>query len=340
MLNYRRFVMLLLALLLALLAAGCGLANFTTPKPYKETQFLMDTIIEITAYGPGSEQAVKAAFGEFKRIHDLANQFDPNSQLAKINDQAGKSKVSVDPELVHLLKRAKDLSAQVEGAFDFSIGPLTELWGIGRKGDFVPTQAEINALLPLVDYRLVEVDEVHNTVYLPKPGMRLDLGGIAKGYATDKAVEKLKAMGVKSALVNAGGNVRVIGVKPDGAPWRIGIQHPRRSEDIIAKLALTDWDTLQTSGDYQRFIERNGVRYAHILDPRTGRQPQEVASVTVALNNSTDGDVLSTALFVMGVERGMQLLQKFPGVEAVFVTQDGRVVTTPGLAGKIEITGK
>ncbi|MDF2636513.1 MAG: ApbE family lipoprotein [Pelosinus sp.] len=325
---------------LALLISGCLGNNIAAPKPFKETQFLMDTVIEITAYGPGAEEAVKAAFGEFQRLHTLTNNFDENSQLSKINQMAGKEKVAVDPTLVDIIRFSKDVSDKLGDSFDITIGPLTKLWGIGQKGEYVPTQAEIDKVLPLVNYHLVEVDTNANTVYLPKTGMMLDLGSIAKGYATDLAIEKLKAMGISSALVNAGGNVRVIGNKPDGKPWRIGIQHPRDTDGISGKLALTEWDTMETSGDYQRFIMKDGIRYSHILNPRTGWQPREVASVTMVNSSSTYGDILSKPIFVLGVEKGLELLKQFPGNEAVIVTLDGKIIITPGLEGKIELTSE
>ncbi len=317
-------------------ALGCAGGMFA-PKPYKETQFLMDTIIEITAYGPNAEEAVKAAFTEFKRLHDITNNFDANSQVAKVNQMAGREKVVVDPDFILMVKRSNELSDKLDGVFDVTIGPLTDLWGIGRKGEYVPSQADIAKRLPLVNYRLVEIDPANNTVYLPKAGMMLDLGGIAKGYATDKAIEALKSNGVKSALINAGGDVRVIGLKPDGKPWRIGVQDPRNPDGISAKLELTDWDTMETSGDYQRYFIKDGVRYSHILDPRTGWQPKEVSSVTMVMNNSGDGDILGTAIFVLGVDKGLELLKQFPGNEAIVVTIDGRIIVTPGLEGKVEI---
>ncbi|SPF54013.1 ApbE family lipoprotein (fragment) [Candidatus Desulfosporosinus infrequens] len=190
----------------------------------------------------------------------------------------------------------------------------------------------------MVNYHLIEVDAANRTIYLPKAGMSLDLGGIAKGYATDKAIEALKAQGVTSALVNAGGDVRVIGNKSDGKPWRIGVQDPRQTDGVSAKLALTQWDTMETSGDYQRFIMKNGIRYSHLLNPRTGWQPREVASVTIVNNSSTYGDILSKPIFVLGIEKGLELLKQFPGTEAVIVTTDGKVVVTPGLEGKIELS--
>lgn len=328
----RRFFIAAFLLVLIMAFAGCS----TQSKPYKEGRFLMDTYIEITAYGPKAQEAVREAFGEFERIYAVANIYDPGSQLSQVNAAAGSRPVPVDAEILNMVERSRELADKLERSFDITIGPLAELWGIGKKDDFVPSDAEIRQLLPLVDYRLVQVDREAKTLFLPKAGMRLDMGGIAKGYATDRAVDRLKAQGITSALINAGGNVRVVGSRPDGKPWRIGVQHPRNPEEVIAKLALTSWDTMETSGDYQRFIIRDNVRYSHILDPRTGKQPAEVASVTMVMNNSTDGDVFSTALFVLGVEQGMVALQQFPGVEAIFVTTDGRIIPTPGLAGKIE----
>lgn len=322
---------------LLIFSAGCSTGSLFAPKQYKETLFLMDTIIEITAYGPDSEVGTQAAFAEFKRINALTNRFDETSQVAKINQAAGKEKVQVDPEVIAMLKLARNRSEQLDGAFDVTIGALTELWGIGHKGDFVPSDAEIQARLPLVNFRLLEIDDQANTVFLPKADMRIDLGAVGKGYATRKAIEALKAHGVKSALVNAGGDVRIIGKRPDGQPWRIGVQDPRNSEGIAAKLALNDWDVLETSGDYQRFFIKDGVRYSHILDPRTGYQPREVASITIVANSENYVDILSTAMLVLGVEKGQELLRQYPGTEAIFITTDGKKVITSGLKGKIEL---
>jgi thiamine biosynthesis lipoprotein len=322
---------------IVLSVAACRPGGWFAAKPYKETQFLMDTIVEITAYGPNAETAVKAAFGEFKRLHDVSNNFDAASEVSAVNQAAGRQPVKVSADLVAMIKRANELSAKLNGSFDVTVGPLTDLWAIGRKGDYVPTQAEIDKVLPLVDYRQVVMDEGAATVYLPKAGMKLDLGGIAKGYAVDRAIDILKTNGVQSALINAGGDVRIIGRRPDGNPWRIGVQHPRSPDTILARLALTDWDTMETSGDYQRFIIKDNVRYSHILDPRTGRQPRLLTSVTMVLNNSADGDIFSTALFVLGPEQGLALLRQFPGVEAIMMTADGKVLVSPGLTGKVEL---
>jgi len=193
--------------------------------------------------------------------------------------------------------------------------------------------------LPLVDYRKIQIDVTKNTVFLSSAGMKLDLGGVAKDFALNNAAKILKNHGVKSALINAGGDIQVVGNKPDGTPWRIGIQDPRNSQGVIAKVALNPWNTLQTSGDYQRYFLKDGVRYAHILDPKTGRQPTEVASVTLVYNDYDvyeHGGIASSGFIVLGVDKGMEALQKFAGVEAIFVTTDGRVVVTPGLSDAVE----
>lgn len=318
-------------------AAGCFLQRSGAPQPYRETRLLMDTVIEITAYGTEAEAAVRAALAEFEHVQAVCDRFNPGSQVAKINQAAGSGNVTVEPLLLDLVNQAKALSPQTDGAFDISVGPLTALWNVGNKGDYVPSAAEIAAVLPLIGYERITVDAAAHTVALADHGMSLDLGGIAKGVAINRAFDILTSRNIRSALINAGGDIRVIGRKPDGTPWRIGIQDPRNPDKMIAKIALQEWDTLTTSGDYQRYFIKDGIRYAHILDPQTGLPPREVASVTLVYNCRQRGFVPSAAFQILGVERGLSVLKRFPGVEAVFVATDGRIVTSPGLEGKIEL---
>lgn len=330
---YGLIILLTIVCILGLLAK-----NVFTSKPYKESHILMDTIIDITAYGPNREKAVQAAFDEFRRLESICDRFNPNSQVSEINKMAGVQKVVVDPDVIAMITHSIELSKKLDGSFDITAGALTDLWGIGHKDKFVPTQEEIDKVLPLVDYRMIEVDSTNNTVYLPKKGMIIDLGGIAKGYAINKASEALKSYGIKSALINDGGDIRVIGSKPDGTPWRIGVQDPRKSDGIIATMPMTEDDTLATSGDYQRFFEKDGIRYSHIINPKTGKQPREIASVTLIYKDSTTiSDIPSLGMFVLGVEKGLAALKQFPGIEAIFVTTDGRTIVTPGLDGKVEM---
>lgn len=333
----KKILILLIFLGLVLLGFWSWDKLFAPPLPLKQTQFLMDTIIEITAYGENVEAAESQAFAEVKRLQTVFDRFDKGSEVSRVSEYAGVRPVKVSRDLIACVKRSAEMSAKLDNAFDITVGPLAELWGIGRKGDSVPGEAQIRELLPLVDYHDVVVDERKQTVFLKNEGMKLDFGGVAKGYACDRIIEILKANGIQSALVNAGGDVRVIGKRADGKPWRIGVQDPWHSDKMLGALTLLGWDTMETSGDYQRYIEVAGVRYAHILDPKTGSQPRMLKAVTIVGNNSLDCDILSTALFVLGVERGEKLLQQFPGVEAVFSTIDGRTIVTAGLLGKFEL---
>jgi thiamine biosynthesis lipoprotein len=323
----------ILAVLLVITMAGSGCSP---AKPYKETQFLMDTVIEITAYGPNAGEAVKDAFAEFKRIQKLSDKFDPSSQVSQINRLAGMGKMAVDPDVALMIDRSAKMSQLSAGKFDITIGALTGLWGVGQKGEYIPAKQDISQVLPLVDYRQIEVDSANNNVSLSKPGMALDLGGIAKRYAIEKALEKLHSHSIRSALINAGGDISVIGNKPDGTPWRIGLQHPRKEEGLLARITLDKWNTVETSGDYQRYFIKEGVRYAHILDPHTGIQPSEIASVTV-ISKDNSADIRSSAVFVLGINKGLELLAQFPGTEAIIVATDGRIIVTPGLSNSVEI---
>ncbi|MCX7780397.1 MAG: FAD:protein FMN transferase [Negativicutes bacterium] len=327
----RAWAVALLLGAVALSLVGCGRVT-----SYKETQFLMDTVIDITAYGKGAESAVKEAFREFKTVQELSDRFNPDSQVSRINRAAGQRSVKVDAALIELLLRAQGVAAKTGGKFDVTVGALTDLWGIGTKHEYIPGQQEIDKVLPLVDYRQLQLDVTGQTVFLPQSGMALDLGGIAKRFALDRAANRLKAKGIESALLNAGGDITVIGKKPDGSPWRIGVQHPRKPDALLAKLTLDRWDTVETSGDYQRYFMKDGIRYAHILDPDTGRQPREIISVTL-VSQGGGADIRSSAIFVLGVEKGLELLKRYPGTEAIIITADERIIITPGLQGSVEL---
>lgn len=321
-------IVMLFAVMLSL--SGCG-----EEKPYKETQFLMDTVVEITAYGPNAQSAVKEAFGEFKRIDQIGNRYNPESEISRLNQSAGKDKMTVSAELIDIIEQSIISSRESSGNFDITIGALTELWGVGHKDEYVPSDEEIKKAQSLVGYEMLQVNPAERSVFLSRAGMLLDVGGIAKHYAMDRAISALKARGVQSALLNAGGDISVIGTRPDSQPWRIGVQHPRKNDSLIAKVTLANWDTVETSGDYQRYFIKNGVRYSHILDPKTGKQPTEIASISIF--STGRAPVRSSGFYVLGVEQGLKLLQKYPGTEAIIVTQTGQVIVTPGLKNQVEL---
>jgi len=213
------------------------------------------------------------------------------------------------------------------------VGPLVKLWGIGTEHARVPSKAEISKILPLVDYRQIELDEKNNSVFLKRPGMSIELGGIAKGYAADEAVKVLRQNGVKHGTVDLGGNIIVIGTKPDGKLWKIGIQNPffKTRGSIVATVEVAD-KTLVTSGPYERYIEKDGKIYHHILDTRTGFPVEnELMSVTIIAESSIDADALSTTVFAMGLEEGMDFVESIENIDAIFITKDYKVYTTSGV---------
>ncbi len=322
----------MVALLLALVFVGCMPAS----KPYQQTVFALDTVIDITAYGPHAEQAVQKAVAEMTRLESLLSNYREESEISAINRNAGGPAISISPETEQVLQQALQYASVTKGAFDPTMGPIVELWGIGKKGDFVPSDEQIAAALKYVDYHRLELDTQQHTARLGKKGMSIDVGGVAKGYILDRMEAILKNEGIQSALLNGGGDIRVIGQKPDVAAWRIGLQDPRQTDGISAKISLTKWDDVETSGDYQRFFDRDGVRYHHIFDPKTGKPTHTLSSASTVYHEGIEEDIPSNALMVMGKEQSLALLRKFPGLEAIFIDYDGNVSYTPALADSIE----
>lgn len=323
-----------------LMLFGC-----TGHEEYSSQQFLMDTVVDITVYAHREETAregVLAAFDEIKRIADLTDRFPEKgsrayalSDVCKINSMAGIRPVKVSDDVLTMVELSQKYYNTTERAFDITVGPLMDLWGFGGKPS-VPSDRDIRGKLALVGMDKVIVDRQAKTVFLARKGMSLDLGGIAKGYAAEKAGERLKKMGVSQGVINAGGNIIVLGSKTLVQPWKIGVQDPRDSNNLIGVLALQDQAAV-TSGDYQRYFEKGGRRYHHLLDPATGKPAAKLISVTVVCDSSTEGDILSTALFVLGPDRGLELAEKME-VEAVFVSKDKVISVTSGLKDKITVT--
>lgn len=256
--------------------------------------------------------------------------FQPTSAIAEISAQAGIRPVAIDEETFFMLKRAQDFSNLSKGAFDITIRPATALWGIGKKGDYVPDSQDLEQLNELVDYKGLVLDQKNGTAMLQKAGQQIDLGGIAKGYAADKARDHLVQKGCSSALINFGGNIATIGVKQNGESWQVGVQNPlAKRGEFIGTVSLTD-QTMVTSGVNERFFIRDGKRYHHILDPRTCRPADSsLLSVTVVGNRSIDMDALSTALFVLGPDEGSKLAIQ-TGCHALFILTNREIFATEG----------
>lgn len=274
--------------------------------------------------------AIEAAFAEIERIEQIMSEWRPSSELSQLNDNAGGPTRPLSPELFEVLMRSKVIAKTTDGAFDPTFYAVGQLWHF-EPGARPPAQELIAAKLALVGYQDIELDPNTGNGRLARPGMKIGLGAIAKGYAVDRASQVLKQHGFLNHIVEGGGDTYVSGTKA-GAPWKVGIQRPDRPGSLAA-IPASD-RAIVTSGGYQRFIEFGGKRYAHILDPRTGWPLDESASaqsITLVADNATDADAFATAVAVMGPEKGMAFVESHPGLEAVLVTRSGELLVSTGL---------
>lgn len=301
-------------------------------KAAESTNYGMDTLILHKVYGEQAEEALSAAKEEAVRLEGLLSRFIPSSEICRINQSAGRRQVKISAETYGVLSKAAEFSDLSQGCFDITIGPLVDLWRSARTDLNAPAVTKIQKMLSLINYKDLVLNSSEQSAFLNKKGQSIDLGGIGKGYAADKILEVIKSYGITSAFTNFGGNVAVIGLKPDGSPWRVGIQHPRQENKLIGALKVTDMSVV-TSGDYQRFFNgKDGKRYHHILNPATGHPSDSgLISVTIVSENSMTADALSTMLFILGLKRGSEILKTFQKTEAVLIDKDLQVYITKGL---------
>jgi len=338
---------LLFTVFCLLILSGCTKEE----KMYKESRILMDTFCSITIVASSraeAKEATEAGFAEIKKLETLLNYFSPDSEISAVNRSAGIVPVRVSKETLEIVQKAVDVSNASGGAFDTSIAPLISLWKFSKSKaeQSIPSGNEIEGALKLVDFKKIKIDEIKSEIFLEDKGMELDLGGIAKGYAADKAVDAIKARGIKSALIAIAGDIRGFGLNSSGNAWKVGIQNPRPEsdsekpwEDIIASLGLEN-SAISTSGDYQRFFMNNGTRYHHILDSKTGFSAVSgLISSSVIAPEGYLADGLSTAVFVLGVEEGIKLLES-KGFGGVLVDAGKKIHLTKGLRDKIVILNK
>ena len=271
--------------------------------------------------------AIDAVMAEMRRIDTLMSHNKPESELSQINLHAAEEPVHVDQELFDLLKLSLHFSQITDGALDITYAGVGHLYDYRRH--IKPTEAEIQAALPTVNWRNLILDPDKLTVKFARPGMRIDVGGIGKGYAVDRCIAILQSLGFEHALVTAGGDSRIIGDRK-GRPWIVGIRHPDDPNKIVTRLPLAD-TAMSTSGDYYRFFDEAGVRYHHIIDPRTGHSASRVRSATILGPTATETDGLSKTAFVLGAEKTLEMINRMPKFDAIFITPDGRVLYSRGL---------
>jgi thiamine biosynthesis lipoprotein len=291
----------------------------------------MGTVIEITLIGDHEEKTDKAAlqaFQEIKRMEHLMSSRVESGDVFRINQSSGKEWVRVSPETIQVIKKAQEVSELSRGGFDITVGPLTELWRKAREKKIPPSAEEVKEKLDLVNFKNIEVNQ-EGKVFLKKKGMAIDLGGIAKGYAVDRAFDVLTSLGYKNLIVNAGGDLRVGGTK-NNQPWSIGIQNPRDPQKLLTRISVSDM-AVATSGDYEKFFIYERKRYHHIFDPKNGFPTEGCQSVTIATKDCITADGLATAVFVLGPEKGFSLCQRLNGVQCLIVDREGKIILSPNL---------
>ncbi|MEQ1580177.1 MAG: FAD:protein FMN transferase [Steroidobacteraceae bacterium] len=329
---------------MCLVLMGCGRKSAETesvaPTSVTESRIAMGSSVTVTVWTPdepAAEAAIAEVFQEFERLENLMSVWREGSDVLRLNTAAGKGPVKLSPEVIEVLGLARHYSELSGGKFDVTFGPLSGLWRFDHDQDnVIPDPAAIAARLPLIGWKDLLVDAVAGTAELRRAGMSVHLGGIGKGYAVDHAVAILRRHGFENFLIQSGGDMYV-GGHPQRPAWRLGIQDPRGPEDTpFAVLDLTN-ATFSTSGDYERFFMKDGRRYHHILDPGSGTPAMASRSVTIVTSRAVDADALSTAVFILGPEAGMALIEQLPDVEGVIVGARNEVRVSSGLKDRLTL---
>jgi len=295
---------------------------------------LMDTFVTLIADGRNPAPVLDKAEAEMARLEQILSAHIQGSDVWRINNAEGQP-VVVAQEVIEVLERAELVYNESNGAFDVTVGAVLRTWGFGTEKLAVPSNEELAAAMRGVGFDNVSFNKETRTVQLTNPYTKLDLGGVAKGYIVDKALELIRLSGIKYAIVDAGGDVRVLGGRPGQYIWdkpraaRVGVQDPADSEDLVA-VVETSMGSVLTSGDYERFFVQDGVRYTHIIDPRTGYPVHGLTSVTILTEEASLADAIATAVMVMGKEEGLKLINSWDGVEGMLITEDEEIIMTPG----------
>lgn len=319
---------LLLVVFISIVLVGCSNTINQKSQNISDETFLLGTLVKVTIYGEDVEE--EDFEGIFKVVSDIESKVSRNistSEISKINSNEI-DEIKLSEDTFNIIKKGLYYSKLSEGRFDITIAPLVSLWGIDTEDARVPDQKEINDVLKKVNYKNLFLDEENRTLHI-KNDTQIDLGGIAKGYIADKVSKYLKQNKMDHAIINLGGNILTVGNKPNGDSWKIGIRNPFNTRGRELGVAAIGQKSLVTSGIYERYLEEDGVKYHHILDPYTGYPVEnDLAGVTIISDYSVDGDGLSTVVFSMGLEEGYKFVEDMENVDAIFVTREKEVYVT------------
>lgn len=294
---------------------------------YTKVVKLMGSRFEITVVAENelkSENYIETAIAEISRIEKLISEWDSKSQTSEINRQAGIQAVKVDQELFNLIKRSLQISKLTQGAFDISYASMDKIWQYDGSMKSMPTPEEIKKSVEKVGYQYIKLDEINSTVFLQNKGMKIGFGAIGKGYAADKTKTLLMSMGVKSGIINASGDLNSWGKQPNGESWKVGITNPLNKEKVFSWMPI-DNSAVVTSGNYEKYVEFNGIKYTHIINPRTGYPAVGLNSVTIFNKSAELADALATAVFVMGLETGLDFINQLEGVECIIIDAGNKI---------------
>lgn len=329
----RNLLLTTLLFLSLLLLSGCA-----DKRLYRRASFYMGTTAEfnvptdmMSASELGIEKVYDIAEQEVSRLDDMLSIFNFSSEVSKINSDNKKGAVAVSPELFRLIKRAEEYFTLTEGAFDITVGPLTEVWGFGPEREIPPDVKKVAEAMQHVGFDKISLDDKNQALHFKDPGVMLDFGGVAKGYAVDSVVQIFKRHNIKNALINIGGELYCLGSRMDGRVWTIGVKDPKNKDKVLTILNIRD-KAIATSGNYENFYISSDKRYGHIIDPRSGfTVANSLASVTILADDCTTADALATAIFVLGESEGLGLIEKLSGIECLLVTSDSRILMSSGM---------
>lgn len=301
---------------------------------HSRAEAIMGTEVRVELWhedATSARAAIGAVMDEMHRIDALMSPFKPNSELSRINREAAQKPITISQEMFDLISRSLEFSKLSGGAFDITFSSVGYLYDY--REHIKPSDAEIAKALPGVNYRHLQLDRKRRTIHFARSGVRIDLGGIAKGYAVDNCIALLKKRGITNAIVTAGGDSRLLGDRR-GRPWNVGIRDPRRRDDVVMVLPLMDV-AISTSGDYERYFEADGVRHHHIINPKTGKSASGVRSVTVIGPDGVTTEGLTKSVFVRGPEAGMRLIETIPNVDAIVIDATGNIFYSARLRANV-----